>query len=80
MSTCFIPYLPTAIGIATSNSINIQHFITHSSYTFSLSDMLKMTLNFCSIIFSVRVGRITEFFSANMSFATNLPSFPQYGT
>ena len=28
------------------------------------------------IIFSLRMGRFAKFYSANMSFATNLPNFP----
>ena len=36
----------------------------------------KITLEYCNIIFSLRMRSFTKFSSANMSFATNLPNFP----
>ena len=37
---------------------------------------LRITVGFCWIIFSQRMGRFTKIYFANMSFATNLPNFP----
>ena len=55
-----------------SYSINIQRFVTRKSYMLRS----KIMLGFCCIIFSLMMGRFAKFYSANMSFATNLPNFP----
>ena len=57
---------------AANYSINIQHFVTCSSYML----LSRITLEFYWIVFSLRMGQFTKFYSANMSFATNSPNFP----
>ena len=52
---------------------NISVFCHTHSYMFSVIHS-KIMLEFCCIIFSLRMGRFAKFSSTNMSFATNFPA------